>query len=233
MNRTTSLVIISFIMVALVAFIITMNSPGRISANETGAIGVMKQLTSSEAIFQCQGPDGNGLKDYWTYDVSCFYRMYRLDGVSRIEFEPLDVALADAKPADYTGGIKPFGDSKVSTIEPWPDAQVTPRYGYLFRAMLTDQDGNLYNQNPVGANKILATNSDKYGFVAYPVEYGVSGVRTFIVNEGGTVFGTDCGSDAAKVVLTWPTELKWVWSPVNKKPPEIIGPGGKFWHIAE
>ena len=40
-----------------------------------------------------------------------------------------------------------------------------------------------------------------YGFCVYPADYGKDGVRTFIVNEEGVVYGMDTDG---KPVDTWP-----------------------------
>ena len=38
-----------------------------------------------------------------------------------------------------------------------------------------------------------------FALIAYPAEYGNSGVMTFIVNHKGTVFQKDLGADTAKL----------------------------------
>jgi hypothetical protein len=38
-----------------------------------------------------------------------------------------------------------------------------------------------------------------FGLIAYPAEYGNSGVMTFMVNHDGVVFSKDLGSDTAKL----------------------------------
>jgi hypothetical protein len=39
-----------------------------------------------------------------------------------------------------------------------------------------------------------------YALVAYPAEYGNSGVMTFVVNHRGTVFEKDLGANTARFV---------------------------------
>ncbi len=194
---------------------------GRISANESSAGAALKLLTSCEATWLQQDCDGNGLKDYWTYDVSCLHRMYRVDGSTKVAFIPIDMAKADNKPADMKGGELPFG--KNLPIEPWDKITLSAKSGYFFRAMLTDGSGNSYNINGVGINNIKATNNSQFAFVAYPEKYGVTGVNTFIVNQEGTIYATDCGSDEKKIVLQWPGA-----NPMGEK-----GPGGKNWIVAD
>jgi len=127
-------------------------------------MGVLKQLSTAEAIWAQQDIDGNKTKDFWTYDVSCLHRMYRADGASKCAFIPLQMAQADARPAGMEEGDNPFGETPA--IAPLENpGNPTAYFGYFIRAMLVDEEENEYNQNPVGANNILATNTDRYAFV--------------------------------------------------------------------
>jgi len=40
-----------------------------------------------------------------------------------------------------------------------------------------------------------------FGLVAYPAEYGRSGIMTFVVNQDGVVYESDLGEDTAKTAL--------------------------------
>ncbi|MBI4712846.1 MAG: DUF2950 family protein [Planctomycetes bacterium] len=198
----------------------------RIDTRAAAALTSLRVLEAQEAIWKQQDIDGNGINDYWTYDISCFNRMYRADGQTKVGFIDIAFARADTNPATdmaFLGNpaIEPWiGD----TIDASDAATLTSKSGYLFRAMLTDENGVPYNQNPVGAQGVKVCNSTKFAFVAYPEAYGTSGVNTFIVNESGTVYCTDCGSgDGAKIVLQWPGE----------NPADVIGPGGRRWAPAE
>jgi len=192
-----------------------------ISANEFSAITGLKILCSQEAIWRQQDADGNGIKDYWTYDISCFNRMTRADGTTKVNFIDTSYARADANRAvDGVFGVTPV-------IEKWDAGATalvkTAKLGYFYRAMLTDEDGKPYNVNAVGTNSIAATNNSKFAFVAYPETYGTTGINTFIVNQEGTVYVCDCGSDKAKVVLQWP----------GANPVSVVGPGGRNWKVAD
>lgn len=129
-------------------------------------------------------------------------------------FIDLCLAKADMAPASMVGGTIPFG---IPQIEPWTNVKTEAKAGYRFQAMVEDDMGIPYNQNPVGPNNILATNKSKYAFVAYPDWYGISGIGTYILNEKGQVYSQDMGSDANKIVLRWP------------KPTELEGKKSK-WH---
>jgi len=177
--------------------------------NECSAAAALKLLTSAEATWFQQDCDGNGIKDYWTYDISCLHRMYRKDNTTKIAFIPIDMARADMASASMSGDINPFGTPK---IESWAEIMTGSKSGYLFMAMVADEKGIPYNQNPVGPNKILATNNSKFAFIAYPDVYGISGINTFIVNEEGAIYARDMKSDKNKIILQWPNAIemeKW------------------------
>jgi hypothetical protein len=76
-------------------------------------------------------------------------------------------------------------------------ADRTPYHGYYYRM--------LYAQGPNangGAKEYFANGVLTQGFalVAWPADYGASGVQTFIVNQDGVVFQKDLGEDTATAV---------------------------------
>jgi hypothetical protein len=103
-------------------------------------------------------------------------------------------------PADATGE-SPFGpaistsDRLVSTASAG-DTAARPRYhfGYHFR-VLTAQGGNA----PGGAHNFLLDGHlvGGFGLIAWPREYGVTGVQTFVVNQLGVVYAKDLGAETA------------------------------------
>lgn len=203
------------------------NNVSSITANETAAISMLKILTSAQSVWRQQDCDGNGIKDYWTYDISCFNRMYRADGVTKVNF--IDAAFARADANRAVDGV--FGKSPA--FENWDAGpkQLTPapKSGYWYSRLTTTfiNSGVLYQINTVGTNSVPACHNSLFAFVAYPAEYGKTGIRTFIVNEGGTVYATDCGSDKAKVVLQWPATTQ------GGSPTQTTGPGDRKWEPAE
>ena len=164
-------------------------------ANEVSAVSGLRTLMAVEATWSQQDADRNGTKDYWTYDISCLNRIFRADNATKVSMIDIAFAKADAKPADFSGGNKPFGTWPM--IEDWSTVglKTMPKSGYYFKAMVLNENGQPYNSNTVGSNNVAATNSDQFAFVAYPAEYGVSGRRTFIVNQNGTVYAKDLGPD--------------------------------------
>jgi hypothetical protein len=77
-----------------------------------------------------------------------------------------------------------------------PSSTPSPYHGYFYR-ILTAQGKNA----PGGAYSYLVKGKMIGGFavVAYPAEYGNSGVMTFIVNHDGKVFQKDLGKNTAAI----------------------------------
>jgi hypothetical protein len=74
-----------------------------------------------------------------------------------------------------------------------------PFNGYFFR-ILTRQGTHA----PGGAKNYIINGKMTAGFafVAYPAEYGSSGVMTFIVSDSGTIYEKDLGPDTTKLAQT-------------------------------
>jgi hypothetical protein len=59
-----------------------------------------------------------------------------------------------------------------------------------------------------------------FALVAYPAEYGNSGVMTFLVNHTGTVYQKDLGNTTLRLVtrMTW-FDPDQTWKKVDAKSP--------------
>jgi hypothetical protein len=73
-----------------------------------------------------------------------------------------------------------------------------PFHGYIYR-MLTKQGPNAQG----GAYDYLVNGQllGGFGVVAFPAEYGNSGVMTFMVNHDGVVYSKDLGPESAKLAM--------------------------------
>jgi hypothetical protein len=79
------------------------------------------------------------------------------------------------------------------------EGQLAPFHGYYFR-ILTAQ-GQAASD---GARNYVANDELSNGFalVAWPAQYDVTGVMTFIVNHEGTVYQTDLGPSTGELAKT-------------------------------
>jgi len=77
-----------------------------------------------------------------------------------------------------------------------PEGKPTPFRGYYFR-ILTAQGANAAG----GARSYIVNGLMRKGFglVAFPAEYGNSGVMAFVVNQDGVVYQKDLGSETSKI----------------------------------
>lgn len=88
-----------------------------------------------------------------------------------------------------------------------------PYHGYLFR-ILTAQGG----KSPGGKFDYIINGNmvAGYALVAYPVDYGNSGIMTFIVNSNGTVLQKDLGEETAKLAGEMKSyDRDETWTPVK------------------
>jgi prepilin-type N-terminal cleavage/methylation domain-containing protein len=222
------------IVIAIIAIIAAIAIPnllsGRITANETAAIGTLKLLPNAESLWLQQDVDGNGRKDYWVFDISCFHRTMRADGLTKVAFIPIDVARSDANPAAAASAT--FG-APIS-IEDWTGVISSPKSGFWISSMTNvSVGGAAYVQNNVGptASPTLACNTSQYAFMAAPDLYATTGVRSFIVNQEGTIYANDTGSDALKWNTTTDTGSTLCWPSGN--PAQTQGPSARLWGSAE
>jgi hypothetical protein len=175
----------------------------RIGRNELETLKVVREYVQAQREYAAKDRDGSavlkfaqkiistpGAKDglFWSPDF---------DG----EISPLGPLAADAAAEGYGKGKKNPGD------EP------QPFHGYLFK-ILTRQ-----GKHAPGGKYDYVINGNMIGgfaLVAWPAEYGQSGIMTFIVNQQGRVYQKDLGSQTAKTVGTmkpYDPDKTWTISP--------------------
>jgi hypothetical protein len=152
----------------------------RIGENELGAIQTCLAIVDAQREYAAMDRDGNGLLEYAQKLNSTEGKM---DGLywevkQGDNLSPLGPLVAKARNEGYKKGEKPV-----------------PYRGYFFR-ILTSQGKDAHG----GAYSYLVKDKMVGGFalVAYPASYGVSGVKTFIVNHEGVVYEKDLGTKTAK-----------------------------------
>ncbi len=101
-------------------------------------------------------------------------------------------------PAAANEPQSPLGEAfALATIQGYrPGAEARPYHGYYYK-ILTGQGANV----PGGEMSYLVNGNLIGGFalVAYPAEYGNSGVMTFLVNHSGVVWQKDLGPNTARI----------------------------------
>jgi hypothetical protein len=153
----------------------------RIGQNEINAIQVALAYVDAQREYAMKDRDGDGLLEY---AQSFRSESGKRNGLywpikSGEEQSPLGEFAARAVKEGYKAADKPF-----------------PFHGYYYR-ILTAQGKDAAG----GAYSYIVKGSMIGGFalVAYPAEYGNSGVMTFIVNHDGKVFQKDLGKNTASL----------------------------------
>jgi len=169
----------------------------RIGYNELGAIAACRGYIDAQKDYAADGHDG--------LPAGIYARKLRSDPGKQnglywetAENEPTSPAgplLADASGQGYDS-------SAVGT-------KAQPYHGYLYRVLTA--------QGPAakgGAKSYLSDDRLTGGvaLVAYPVEYRVSGVMTFIINQNGVVYQKDLGektAEAAAAITEYNPDKTW------------------------
>jgi hypothetical protein len=155
----------------------------RIGRNELNAIQVCLGYVEAQQEYASTDREQDGIIQYAQKVLSDPYRrngLYWEAGEGELP-SPLGPFIAQAARKGYTKkGDKPI-----------------PYHGYYFK-ILTRQGPNA----PGGAYSYVINGHMVAGFalVAWPAEYGVSGVMTFIVNQNGTVYEKDLGPKTEGIV---------------------------------
>lgn len=161
-----------------------------IAADEKSAIEILRKVHETERHWRRDDADGNALPDYWTGDWSGFHRALGADGRPADRMAP-EVAAADGAPLGPESGLG-------------PPLAARPFKGYWFRAMEKADGARLAVDGP-DSDGYARENLRAYAFVAWPAEHGVSGKRTFMVREDGTVWAREFDAGAAPP-LEWPAD---------------------------
>lgn len=158
----------------------------RIGRNELSVLEVMRGYVDAQREYASEDRDGSQVLKYAQKLMSSpgkkdgLYWPTTLDG----EVSPLGPFFARAQAEGYFTG------------SPWDKSKPQPFHGYLFK-VLTSQGKHA----PGGSYKYVINGNMIGGFalVAWPAEYGDSGIMTFIVNQQGRVYQKDLGERTKKV----------------------------------
>ena len=156
----------------------------RVGENELGAIDVMYGYVNAQTAYAAEGRDG---------DPAGIFALKLLsdEGMHNGLYWPTAEGETPSPAGPFVAGAAEEGYAAGSGG--------TPYHGYYYRM--------LYAQGPNangGAREYFKNGVLTEGFagIAWPADYGASGVMTFIVNQDGVVFQKDLGEDTAKAVET-------------------------------
>jgi hypothetical protein len=155
----------------------------RIGRNELAIIDVCNAVARAQAAYHSQLHDGATTKQYALRFIS---EPGKHDG--------LYWESAQGQPQSPLGPLAAFASAEGYKVK--PDAHV-PFHGYFFH-MLKGQT----SKAPSGAKEYMVNGrmTRGFAFVAYPAEYGNSGVMTFLINQDGVLLQKDLGTNTAQAV---------------------------------
>jgi hypothetical protein len=153
----------------------------RIGRNELHAIAVVRGIVDAQEEYAATDPTGSGVRQYAQRILSSPGQRDGLYWKSDANDSPLGELVAVAVQEGYGGA---------DTSKP------NPYHGYYFR-LLQGQGKHAAG----GAKSYLKDGKLTGGFavVAWPADYGNSGIKTFVVNQRDLVFEKDLGADTAKL----------------------------------
>lgn len=165
----------------------------RIGRNELSAIAACAAYMDAQAVYASMDRDGDEVLEYAQKLTST---PGQHDGLSWEE-------TAGGEPSP----LGPFLAQSEQYLELRADGE--PFHGYYFR-ILTGQ-----GENPPGGKYDYVINGNMiagYGLLAWPAEYGVSGIMTFMCSHHGKILQADLGEDTAKTaaaITAYDPDSQW------------------------
>ena len=156
----------------------------RIGRNELSTLGAIQGYVEAQAEYAQIDRDGDGVSEYAQKFAS-----------SPGQYDGLFWEAAPGQPESPLGPL--FADARAEgyALKGTPE-KPTPYHGYYYR-ILTRQGaaapGGQYNYL-INGHMIAG-----FGLLAFPADYGSSGVMTFIVNHQGRIYQRDLGLKTAEI----------------------------------
>jgi hypothetical protein len=168
----------------------------RIGRNELNTIQVCRAYVDAQREYAGKDRNGDGVLQYAQHFLS---QKDKKDGLfweaaPGEELSPLGPLLAHATEEGYTfrKGEKP-----------------SPFHGYYFKILKRQGSKAPGGEVDYVVNGKMVTG---FGLVAYPAQYGVSGIMTFMVNQEGVVYERDLGpktDEIAKAITAFDPDQTW------------------------
>ena len=167
----------------------------RIGRNELEVIDVCREMAQAQADYFSQPRDGGSTKQFAPRFISEAGKRNGLYWES-----------PEGQPKSPLGPLVAFATTEGYSAN--PNAH-TPFHGYYFH-MLTRQGSHA----PGGAKAYMVDGKmvGGFAFVAYPAEYGNSGVMTFLINQDGVLLQKDLGNtttETATAMTAFDPDTDW------------------------
>jgi hypothetical protein len=155
----------------------------RVGANELGAIDVCRGFVDAQFDYAAEGRDG---------DPAGIYALKLLSDPGL--HNGLYWETAADEPASPAGAF--VASAAAEGYAASPESR-SPYHGYYYRMLYAQGDHANGGARDYFNDGVL---TEGFALIAWPADYGASGVQTFIVNQDGIVFQKDLGEDTATTV---------------------------------
>jgi hypothetical protein len=168
----------------------------RIGRNELAIIEVCGAVADAQAEYFARPHDGEKAKQFAVKFISDPGKQ------NGLYWKP-----AEGQPASPLGPMAAFATAEGYTAK--PNAH-TAFHGYYFHMLKGQSD-----KAPGGARDYVVNGkmTGGFAFIAYPAEYGNSGVMTFIINQDGVLLQKDLGkttTETATAMSTFDPDSSWI-----------------------
>ena len=168
----------------------------RIGRNELAIIDVCRAGAQGEAEYFSKLHDGEKTKQYATKFLSDPGKQNGLYWKT-----------AEGQPPSPLGPLAAFASAEGYNAKPEGH---TPFHGYYFHMLKGQTD-----KTPGGAKQYVVDGkmTNGFAFVAYPAQYGNSGVMTFMINQDGVLLEKDLGkmtTETATAMTEFDPDSSWV-----------------------
>ncbi|TCL75683.1 DUF2950 family protein [Rhizobium sp. BK251] len=164
-----------------------------VGENELATIDTLRNYVEAQERYAEEDHDGDGVLEY-------AQRLISSEGHEDGLYWPTEQGDGEESPAAAA-----FADADVRAKAKAGEGY----FGYHYR-ILTSQGDNIAGGKfdyVINGNMIAG-----FGLVAWPVKYGLSGVKTFVVNKNGTIYEADLGDDTEKIaagIRTFNPDDRW------------------------
>jgi hypothetical protein len=156
----------------------------RVGANELGAIDVSRGFVSAQLEYASEGRDGDPPGIYALKLISD-------EGMHNGLYWPTEDDEAPSPAGPFVAAAAAEGYRKAEG-----DAR-SPYHGYFYRLLFAQGPNANGGAREYFEDGLL---TEGFALIAWPADYGSSGVMTFMVNQDGVVFQKDLGDDTATAV---------------------------------
>jgi Protein of unknown function (DUF2950) len=156
----------------------------RVGGNELGAIDVCRGFVNAQLEYASEGRDGDPAGIYALKLVSD-------EGLHNGLYWPTEEGEPPSPAGPFVAAAAAEGYRRAEGDER------APYHGYYYRMLYAQGENANGGARDYFKDGLL---TEGFALIAWPADYGSSGVQTFIVNQDGVVFQKDLGEDTATAV---------------------------------